>query len=99
MFGGWDRQIYLINHDGSPRWNNLNSYPNTPARPGYHNADTVWSTAACAELNNDGKNEIIIGADITGGGRLPDGTRTQNGGFLYVFDGNGNVLVLSLIHI
>lgn len=92
-FGGWDRQIYLINHDGSPRWNNLNSYPGVPARPGYHNADTVWSTAACADLNNDGKNEIIIGADITGGGRLPDGTRTQNGGFLYVFDGNGNVLV------
>ena len=32
-------------------------------------------------------------ADITGGGRLPDGTRTQNGGFIYVFDKDGNVLV------
>jgi hypothetical protein len=92
-FGGWDRQIYLFNHDGSARWNNLNLFPSMAARAGYHNADTVWSTAACADLNADGQGEIIIGADITGGGRLPDGTQTQNGGFVYVFDKDGNVLV------
>ena len=50
-------------------------------------------TAACAGLNADGQSEVIIDADITGGGRLPDGTRTQNGGFIYVFDKDGNVLV------
>ncbi|HAJ35003.1 MAG TPA: hypothetical protein DCL15_04860 [Chloroflexi bacterium] len=92
-FGGWDRQIYLFNYDGSARWNNLNTYPSMAPRPGYHNADTVWSTAACADLNGDRNNEIIIGADITGGGKLPDGTVTQNGGFIYVFDKNGDVLV------
>jgi|GEM_PF-699609 len=96
-FGGWDRQIYLVNHDGSARWNNLNIYPNMAPRAGYHNADTVWSTAACADLNADGENEIIIGADITGGGKLPDGTVTQNGGFIYVFDKDGDVLVRRFI--
>lgn len=92
-FGGWDRQIYLFNHDGSPRWNNLNLWPGMSARAGYHNADSVWSSAACADLNGDGEHEIIIGADITGGGILPDGTRTQDGGYLYVFNKDGTPLV------
>lgn len=92
-FGGWDRQIYLFSHDGTPRWNNLNLWPGMSARAGYHNADSVWSSAACADLNDDGENEIIIGADITGGGILPDGTRTQDGGYLFVFNKDGTPLV------
>lgn len=92
-FGGWDQQIYLFNSDGTPRWQNLNLSPGMTPRAGYHNGDTIWSTAACADLNSDGQKEIIIGADITGGGILPDGTRPQNGGYIFVFDKDGNVLV------
>lgn len=91
--GGWDQRIYLIDSNGKPIWNNLNRSPGVPVDAGYYNADTIWSTAACADLNGDGQKEIIIGADITGGGVLPDGTHTQDGGFLYVFDKNGSVLV------
>lgn len=89
-FGGWDQRIYLLDHLGNPLWNNL---PAGFPGPGYYNADSIWSTAACADLNRDGNSEIIIGADITGGGVLPDGTQTQDGGFLYIFDKDGNVLV------
>jgi hypothetical protein len=87
-FGGWDQRIYLLNHEGYSLWDD----PLFPG-PGYYNADSIWSTAACADLNRDGYMEIIIGADITGGGILPDGTHTQDGGFLYIFDKDGNVLV------
>ncbi|MBC7228162.1 MAG: VCBS repeat-containing protein [Thermoflexales bacterium] len=90
VFGGWDQRIYLLDYQGRPLWNNL---PSGFPGPGYYNADTIWSTAACADLNRDGYQEIIVGADITGGGILPDGTQTQDGGFLYIFDKDGNVLV------
>ncbi len=89
-FGGWDQRIYLLDHNGNSLWANL---PGSYVGPGYLNADSIWSTAACADLNRDGNAEIIIGADITGNGVLPDGTHTQNGGFLYIFDKSGNVLV------
>lgn len=91
IVGGWDRRIHLLSYDGTSRWHNLN-YANAPAGPGYFNWDTTWSTAACADLNDDGNKEIVIGADSSGGGTLPDGTPTYDGGFLYVFDKDGNVL-------
>ncbi|HQE92788.1 MAG TPA: VCBS repeat-containing protein [Anaerolineae bacterium] len=90
IFGGWDQRIYLLDYQGHSLWSNL---PAGFPGPGYYNADSIWSTAACADLNRDGYKEIIIGADITGGGYLPDGMYTQDGGFLYIFDRSGNVLV------
>lgn len=89
-FGAWDQRIYLLDHNGNSLWNNM---PNDSVGQGFWNVDTVWSTAACADLNEDGSAEIIIGADITGGGRLPDGQPSQDGGFLYIFDRFGNMLV------
>jgi hypothetical protein len=86
-FGGWDRRMYLLDHEGNSLWDDP-LYPG----PGYFNADTFWSSAACADLNRDGYREIIIGADITHG-VLPDGSEPEDGGFLYVFDKDGNVLV------
>ncbi len=91
-FGGWDQRIYLLDHAGNSLWNNL-PYGGTYSGRGYMNADSVWSTASCADLNGDGAMEIIIGADITGGGVLPDSTQPEDGGFLYIFDKDGNVLV------
>jgi len=89
-FGAWDQRIYLLDHNGNSLWNNKPAgFPGL----GYYNADSIWSSAACADLNRDGYQEIITGADISGGGILPDGTHTQDGGFLYIFDKDGNVLV------
>lgn len=92
IFGSWDQHIYVLNPDGTPRWNGLNS-PSGRSQAGYYNADSIWSTPTCADLNSDGQKEIVVGADITGSGILPDGTRTSDGGFLFVFDRDGKVLV------
>ena len=60
-FGAWDQRIYLLDHNGNSLWNQLN-WPTE----GYYNADSIWSSAACADLNEDGHQEIIIGAIIVG---------------------------------
>lgn len=86
-FGAWDQRIYLLDHNKNPVWaNSPNGWPGI----GYLNGDSSWSSPACADLNGDGQNEIIIGADITGGGILPDGTQPADGGFLYVFGLDSN---------
>ncbi len=54
-FGSWDRNMYLLNYDGTQRWM-------------FHNADTFWSSAALADLDQDGDLEIITGADYAPGG-------------------------------
>ena len=79
VFGSWDRNIYMLNWNGTYRWH-------------YHVADSIWSTAALADLNKDGYLEIIIGTDISGGGVLPDGYRTTDGGFVLILDKNGKKL-------
>ncbi len=94
IFGAWDQRIYVLSYDKHVLWkNNPAGYPG----PGYYNADSVWSSPACADFNGDGDLEIVIGADITGsdngGGILPDGYKPLSGGFLYVFDRFGHVLV------
>ncbi len=94
-FGAFDQRIYLLDHKGASLWNNLPA--GAPAGPGYYNADSVWSSPACADFNGDGQQELVIGAAITGGGILPDGTHTIDGGFLYVFDRLGNPLVRKFI--
>lgn len=82
-FGGWDRRIYLIDHNGQKIWE-------------YDNWDSIWSTPAMADLRPDVEGlEIIIGADITGNSHITP--PTYDGGYLYVFDKNGNVLVKNWI--
>lgn len=79
IFGSWDRNIYLLNHQGQRVWH-------------YHVADSVWSTAALADLDRDSDLEIIIGTDITGGGVLPDGYHPTDGGFVLILDKDGRKL-------
>ncbi|MCS7251511.1 MAG: FG-GAP-like repeat-containing protein, partial [Thermoflexus sp.] len=79
VFGSWDRNIYMLNHQGQRQWH-------------YHVADSVWSTAALADLDRDGDLEIIIGTDITGGGVLPDGYQPTDGGFVLILDKDGRKL-------
>jgi hypothetical protein len=90
IFGSWDQRIYMLDHNGNSIWNDK---PAGYTGEGFLVGDSVWSTAACVDLNRDGSKEIIIGGDITGGGVLPDGTHTEDGGYLFIFDKDGNILV------
>lgn len=69
-FGSYDRNVYLLEHNGEVRWY-------------YNAADTMWSSAAFADINGDGILEMIIGTDITGNTRLRP--ITKNGGYVYAF--------------
>lgn len=69
-FGSFDRNVYLLEYDGSVRWY-------------YNAADTIWSSPAFADINDDGRLEMIIGTDITGNRQLKP--ITKNGGYVYAF--------------
>ncbi len=67
-FGSFDRNVYLLNSNGSVRWY-------------YNAADTVFSSPAFADLGGGPDLEMIIGTDISKNTRLKPPTR--NGGYLY----------------
>jgi hypothetical protein len=69
-FGSFDRNVYLLNSNGTVRWY-------------YNAADTVFSSPAFADVNDDGAGEMIIGTDISQNTRIKPAT--PNGGFLYAF--------------
>jgi len=69
-FGSFDRNVYLLEYDGRVRWY-------------YNAADTVWSSGAFADINNDGRLEFIIGTDISANRMLRP--ITKNGGYVYAF--------------
>lgn len=75
-FGALDRNVYLLNANGSVRWY-------------YNAADTVFSSPAFADVKNDAKLEMIIGTDITKNTKIRP--PTQNGGFLYALDAGVDV--------
>ena len=68
----------------------LDAY-NGGTRPGYPwlSADSVFSTAAMADLYRNGGTEIVVGGDSTAG--LAGGQTYTNGGHLRVLTGNGNL--------
>jgi hypothetical protein len=51
-FGGFDRNVYLLNADGTVRWY-------------YHAADTSWSSPSFINVDNDSELEMVIGTDIS----------------------------------
>ena len=67
-FGAFDRNVYLLNSNGSVRWY-------------YNAADTVFSSPAFADVRGDSDLEMIIGTDISRNPRLKPPTR--DGGYLY----------------
>jgi hypothetical protein len=69
-FGAFDRNVYLLNSNGSVRWY-------------YNAADTVFSSPAFANVRGDSDLEMLIGTDISQNTRLKPPTR--NGGYLYAF--------------
>lgn len=67
-FGALDRNIYLLNSNGSVRWF-------------AHAADTVFSSPSFVDINKDGKLEMIISTDISQNKRLRP--PTPDGGYVY----------------
>jgi hypothetical protein len=82
-FGANDLYFYVLNQDGSLRWR-------------YFAMDTIWSSPAFADINNDGRLEIIVGTDFTPG-RVCDPANPLQArketakGFLYAFDANAHL--------
>lgn len=72
-FGSFDRNVYLLNHDGTLRWY-------------YVAADTVFSSPSFADVNGDGRLEMVIGTDISQNTRIRPATK--NGGYLYALRTN-----------
>lgn len=67
-FGSFDRNVYLLNSDGSVRWY-------------YTAADTVFTSPSFVDVNGDGIQEMIIGTDISRNQVI--NPPTPNGGYLY----------------
>ena len=72
--GTWGHYITAWHYQGPTAWQ-------------YYNADTVWSSPACADVDLDGKDEVMIGGDGWGGSNWP----YPRGGLLYTFEGNGSI--------
>jgi hypothetical protein len=89
-FGAWDQCAYLLDRNGQPLWGNLPGLlpQEFCGGHGYYNEDTFWSSPALADVTGNGRLEIIIGADISPGNIWGD----PGGGYLYIFDGDGNAL-------
>jgi hypothetical protein len=74
-FGSFDRNVYLLNSNGSVRWY-------------YNAADTVFPSPAFADVAGDRGLEMIMGTDISGNSRIRP--PTQDGGFVYAFKASGS---------
>lgn len=67
-FGSFDRNVYLLNADGSVRWY-------------YNAADTVFTSPAFANVAGSESLEMIVGTDISKNTKLRP--PTPNGGYIY----------------
>jgi hypothetical protein len=83
-WGGWDRRVYLVNGvDGTDFGaSSLGQWP-------VNIHDTIWSSPLCADINDDGLHEIMIGGDITENSEA----FTQTGGLFHVFDRWGREII------
>jgi hypothetical protein len=80
--GSWDFRIYLFRSNGTL----MPGFPPNPSGLGHGIRDSVWSSPALADLDNDGKLEIIVGADTHAEGPP---INSPDGGAIHVFRANG----------
>lgn len=56
VFGGWDHRIWALDRNGAP----LAGFP-------FEHYDTIWSSPALYDVDDDGRLEIFLGGDATFG--------------------------------
>lgn len=83
-WGSWDMHVYLV--DGR-NGEDFGAIADSKWPVLVH--DTNWSSPICADINDDGLHEILIGGDIT---ENPDAF-TQTGGLFHVYDRWGRDIV------
>ena len=88
IVGDWWSQLHVLNSEGNylPGWPKYLDVPE-----GYHYFDGIWTSPSVSDLNEDGKNDIIVyssGCNVAGECSLED--RADR---LWVLDYNGNNLV------
>ncbi|MFK8011369.1 MAG: FG-GAP-like repeat-containing protein [Marinicellaceae bacterium] len=95
VFGDWGAKVTALNHDCTTLWSSQSppgvtgvqlppNYDETmPPFTAYVN-DTVWSSPAIADMNNDGQLDVIIGVDSN----IDNNGITIDGGRLLVINGN-----------
>ena len=84
VFGAFDQRVYALRMDGA----------SMPGWPRFVH-DTVWSSPAVADMDRDGFAEVIIGAD----GHYSPYFGLEDGGYLHLFDHQGNEKAGFPIHV